>query len=148
MYYFAYASNLSRRQMQERCPGAKPLFRARLPHYKLVFTGWSRKWRGGTATLRSSTGDVVVGAIYEVSQSDLRVLDRQEGIPGTYSRLKVKVVTEDEDFVEAVTHIRIDQAEETRPSAEYLTVVQEGYKDWGMASGKGKYGTLRPGRDS
>jgi gamma-glutamylcyclotransferase len=148
MYYFAYASNLSRRQMQERCPGAKPLFRARLPHYKLVFTGWSRKWRGGTATLRSSTGDVVVGAIYEVSESDLRVLDRQEGIPGTYSRLKVKVVTEDEDFVEAVTHIRIDQAEETRPSAEYLTVVQEGYKDWGMASGKGKYGTLRPGRDS
>jgi gamma-glutamylcyclotransferase len=148
MYYFAYASNLSRRQMQERCPGAKPLFRARLPHYKLVFTGWSRKWRGGTATLRSSTGDVVVGAIYEVSESDLRVLDRQEGIPGTYSRLKVKVVTEDEDFVEAVTHIRIDQAEETKPSAEYLTVVQEGYKDWGMASGKGKYGTLRPGRDS
>jgi len=148
MYYFAYASNLSRRQMRERCPGAKPLFRARLPHHKLIFTGWSRKWRGGTATVRSSTGDVVAGALYEVSEADLRVLDRQEGIPGKYDRLKIKVVTEDEDFVEALTHVRVDPADETKPTAEYLAIIQEGYKDWGMASGKGQYGTLRPGRDS
>ena len=90
----------------------------------------------------------MVGALYEVSEPDLRLLDRHEGIPGTYERLKVKVVTEDEDFVEAVTHVRVDPAEETKPSAEYLAVVQEGYRDWGLASGSGKYGTLRPGRDS
>ena len=148
MYYFAYALNLGRRQMRENCPRAKPLFRARLPHFRLVFAGWSRKWRGGTASIRSSTGDLVVGALYEVSEPDLRLLDRHEGVPGTYERLKVKVVTEDEDFVEAVTHVRVDPAEETKPSAEYLAVVQEGYRDWGLASGSGKYGTLRPGRDS
>lgn len=144
MYYFAYASNLNRKQMRERCPKAKPLFRARLPHYKLVFAGWSRKWRGGTATIRSSPGDVVVGALYEVSEADLRLLDQHEGVPRTYDRLKVKVVTEDNDFVEAVTYIRMDRAEETKPSAEYLAVVQQGYKEWGMVSGTGKYGTLRP----
>jgi gamma-glutamylcyclotransferase len=144
MYYFAYASNLNRKQMRERCPKAKPLFRARLPHHRLVFAGWSRKWRGGTATIRSSPGDVVVGALYEVSEADLRVLDKHEGVPATYDRLKVKVVTEDNDFVEAVAYIRVDQAEETKASAEYLAVVQQGYKDWGMVSGTGKHGTLRP----
>ena len=44
MYYFAYASSLSKKQMLERCPDSNPLFRATLPNYKLIFTGWSRKW--------------------------------------------------------------------------------------------------------
>jgi gamma-glutamylcyclotransferase len=46
MYYFAYGSNLSLKQMAERCPEAKPKFTAILPNYKVIFTGWSRKWHG------------------------------------------------------------------------------------------------------
>ena len=42
MYYFAYASNLNRRQMRERCPDSQAKFVATLRNYKLVFTGWSR----------------------------------------------------------------------------------------------------------
>ncbi|MDM7999507.1 MAG: gamma-glutamylcyclotransferase family protein [Dehalococcoidia bacterium] len=143
MYYFAYASNLSRKQMAERCPAAKPKFVAKLPHYKLVFTGWSRKWRGGCATIRQSKGDIVVGALYEISDSDLRLLDKYEDYPMTYDHLKVKVVTEDGDFVEAVTYIKTDQAEETKPSPEYLALIQRGYQDWGLASKSGKSATLR-----
>ena len=138
MYYFAYASNLSRKQMAERCPAAKPRMIAKLPHYKLVFVGWSRKWRGGYATLRQSTGNVVAGALYEISERDLRLLDKHEDYPMTYDHLKVKVVTEDDDFVEAVTYIRNDQAEETKPSPEYLTIIMEGYRDWNIASSTGK----------
>lgn len=132
MYYFAYASNLSRRQMAERCPEAKPKFTARLPHYKLIFAGWSRKWRGGYATIRQSRGDVVMGALYEISERGLRLLDKHEDYPSSYDHLKVKVVTEDGDFVEAVTYIRVGQAEETKPSPEYLAIIQKGYKDWGL----------------
>ena len=132
MYYFAYASNLSRQQMAERCPEAKPKFIARLPHYKLVFAGWSRKWRGGHATIRQSRGDVVMGALYEISERGLRLLDKHEDYPSSYDHLKVKVVTEDGDFVEAVTYIRVGQAEETKPSPEYLAIIQKGYKDWGL----------------
>jgi len=138
MYYFAYASNLSRKQMAERCPAAKPKLIAKLPHYKLVFAGWSRKWRGGCATLRQSTGNVVIGALYEMSESDLRLLDKHEDCPMTYAHLKVKVVTEDGDFVEAFTYIRTDQSEETKPSQEYLAIIRQGYRDWNIASGTGK----------
>jgi gamma-glutamylcyclotransferase len=138
MYYFAYASNLSRKQMAERCPAAKPRLIAKLPNYKLVFAGWSRKWRGGYATIRQSTGNVVAGALYEISEQDLRLLDRYEDYPLTYDHLKVKVVTEDGDFVEAVTHIRTDQSEETNPSPEYLAIIRQGYRDWNIASSTGK----------
>jgi gamma-glutamylcyclotransferase len=64
MKYFAYASNLSKQQMAERCPDAKPVSTAILPHYKLRFSGWSRAWRGAVATMIFSRGDRVRGALY------------------------------------------------------------------------------------
>lgn len=133
MYYFAYGSNLSLKQMAERCPGSKPKFTAILPNYKLIFTGWSRKWRGGVATLRISAGAKVKGAVYEVSARDLRLLDKHEDCPNTYDRMSVKVITADDEFVEAVTYIKPRQSEETAPSPEYLVVIRQGYKDWRIA---------------
>jgi hypothetical protein len=41
MYYFAYASNLNRKQMAGRDSQAKPCINAALSNYKLVFSGWS-----------------------------------------------------------------------------------------------------------
>lgn len=132
MYYFAYGSNLNKKQMVERCPDSKPLFRATLPNYKLAFTGWSRRWRGGVASIKPFRGEKVIGAIYEISDADLRKLDKHEGYPGEYNRLPVRVFNEDGDAVEATTYIKARPAEETRPSPEYLTVLQQGYRDWGV----------------
>ena len=92
MRYFAYGSNLSRQQMKERCPDSRPLFPATLPNYKLVITGWSRKWMGGTATILRSRGDKVRGGVYEVSEADLRKLEKHEA---GYTRQNVTVFDED-----------------------------------------------------
>lgn len=132
MYYFAYASNLNRRQMAERCSDSKPKFKATLPNHKLVFAGWSRKWRGGTATIRPYQGEKVIGAVYQISQRCLRSLDKHEGYPDIYDRVNKKVITEDGDYVEAITYIMRQQSEETQPSQEYLAVIQQGYRDWGI----------------
>jgi gamma-glutamylcyclotransferase len=132
MYYFAYGSNLNKKQMRERCPDSKSLFRATLPNYKLIFTGWSRQWRGGVASIKPFRGEKVMGAIYEVSDTDLRKLDKHEGYPIEYKRLPVRVFNEDGDAVEATTYIKARPAEETRPSPEYLAVLQQGYRDWGV----------------
>ena len=130
MYYFAYASNLNQNQMRERCADSQPRFVATLPNYKLVFVGWSRQWRGGTASIRHFRGEKVLGAIYEISEQCLRRLDRHEGYPDNYNHLKVTVFNEDGEPVEAITYIKVGQAEETKPSAEYLSVIQQGYRDW------------------
>ncbi len=127
MYYFAYASNLNKKQMAERCPDSKPMFTAILPNYKLVFAGWSRQWRGGVASIKSFRGDRVRGAIYEVSEQCWRQLDRYES---GYNRFKVTVFGEDSDPIEAITYIKSGQLEETPPSKEYLAVIQQGLRDW------------------
>jgi gamma-glutamylcyclotransferase len=132
MYYFAYGSNLNKKQMRERCPDSKPLFRATLPNYKLIFAGWSRQWRGGVASIKPFSGEKVIGGIYEISDADLRKLDKHEGYPSEYSRLPVRVFNEDGDTLEATTYIKARPAEETRPSPEYLAILQQGYRDWGV----------------
>ena len=130
MYYFAYGSNLNRKQMLERCPDSKPRFIATLHHYKLVFVGWSRQWRGGTASIKLSRGEKVFGAVYEASERDLRRLDKYEGYPSNYNRLNVTVFSEDGEPMEAITYIKSGRLEETQPSKEYLAIIQQGYRDW------------------
>jgi len=132
MYYFAYGSGLNRKQMAERCPECQPGFTASLPNYKLIFTGWLRQWRGGVASIKPSRGDKVLGAIYEVSDRDLVRLDKHEGYPDVYNRLKVTVYRDTGEPVEAITYIKARQPEETKPSPEYLAVIQQGYRDWGL----------------
>ena len=130
MYYFAYASNLNKKQMRERAPESKPMFVATLPNYKLVFAGWSRRWRGGSATIMLSRDDKVLGALYEVSEKDLRRLDSYEDCPRSYNRINVTVFDEDGNAVRTVTYIKAGRLEETQPSKEYLAVIQQGYRDW------------------
>jgi gamma-glutamylcyclotransferase len=130
MYYFAYASNLSKKQMQSRCPDSRPLFVAVLPNYKIVFTGWSRNWKGGVATIKSFRGEKVRGAIYEVSDACLRQLDKHEA---GYSRFNITVFDEDNQPHQAVTYVKSGQLEETLPSKEYGVIIRQGYRDWGIA---------------
>jgi gamma-glutamylcyclotransferase (GGCT)/AIG2-like uncharacterized protein YtfP len=132
MYYFAYASNLSRKQMSERCPDAKPKFIATLPNFKLIFTGWSRQWHGGVASIKPLRGDKVIGGVYEISERDLRLLDKHEGYPSIYNRREVVVFPEEGEAVKAVTYIKVEQSEETKPSLEYVATIQQGYRDWGI----------------
>ena len=132
MHYFAYGSNLNKKQMLERCPDSKPMFVVTLPNYKLVFTGWSRQWRGGVASIKPFRGEKVLGAVYELSDRDLRRLDSYEGYPRNCNRLNVTVFDEDSERVETITHIRSEQSEETQPSKEYLSLIQQGCRDWGI----------------
>ncbi len=132
MYYFAYASNMSRKQMSERCPDAKAVAVATLPNFKLVFTGFSRLRKGAVATIRGSQGDKVIGAVYEISEAGLRKLDKWEEYPVNYKHLDVRVYTDGGDMYDAITFIKARQEEEGKPSPAYLAVIQQGFRDWGI----------------
>lgn len=130
--YFAYALDLNRKSMKERAPESRPRVTATLPNFRLAFLGWSRQWKGGIATLRGAHGNKVAGGVYEITERDLRRLDNLEGYPRESNRINVTVFTEDGDALKAVTYIKTGQAEETKPSPEYLAIVQQGYRDWGI----------------
>ena len=130
MYYFAYASNLSKKQMVERCPAAKARFSATLPNYKIIFIGYSRQWRGGIASIKPFRGERVTGAVYEINELDFKRLDKYEDYPNSYDHLNLIVWTESGDRIETITYIRKEQFPETKPSPEYLALIKEGYSDW------------------
>jgi gamma-glutamylcyclotransferase len=128
MKYFAYATNLSKKQMADLCPDAKPLFTAVLPNFHLAFVGWSRQWRGAVATIKPKPGQRVRGAIYDITDASVRRLDVQEG--ETYQRLNVTVLDEDDQVIPAFTYVKTGQSEDGQPSKEYLAVIQQGLRDW------------------
>ena len=135
MYYFAFASNLNRKQMAERTPAAKARFSATLPNYKLIFSGWSRTWRGAVASVQQSRGDKVMGGIYDISEQDLARLSQYEG--PDYTTVKVVVFRDTGEAVEAVTFARKRQGDEGKPSPEYLAVIKQGYIDWDLTPDSG-----------
>lgn len=130
MFYFAYGATINKKYMAERCPEAKARYIAALPNYKLMFTNWSRQWKGGTATIKRFTGGRVPGALYEVSEQCLRQLDRiEEGA----QRVKVLVFGEvGETPIEAITYARTGQITEAEPSMEYIRLMKQGYNEWGV----------------
>ena len=69
------------------------------------------------------------GAIYEVTEECLKVLDKHET---GYERFNVTVFDEDNEPISAITHIKSGQLDEETPSKEYLTAIGHGYKDWGI----------------
>jgi gamma-glutamylcyclotransferase len=128
MKYFAYDSNLSKKQMLERCPDAKPLCTAVLPNYRLAFVGWSRQWHGAVATIKPECGQKVRGAIYEISNACAHRLDLYEG--ETYQRFEVTVFDQDDQPIPAFTYIKTNGLDDGQPSKEYLAVIQQGLRDW------------------
>ena len=84
------------------------------------------------ATIKLLRGERVFGAIYEVSDRDLRRLDTYEGYPNSYNRINVTAFDEDGKRVEAVTYVKVGQLEETKPSKEDLAAIRQGYTDWGI----------------
>ena len=130
MYYFAYAADMDKKLMESQCPGCKARFTAGLPHYKLTFSGWSKQWKGGMASIKTFRGDRVSGVVYEVTEAHIRKLDRLYGYPSLYDRIKVTVWNDTGKATEAVTYIKKNQGDETRPSPELMAHIKQGYRDW------------------
>jgi gamma-glutamylcyclotransferase (GGCT)/AIG2-like uncharacterized protein YtfP len=130
--FFAYGAALSRKYTAERCPECKAKVTATLSHYQLVFTGWSRVFRGGTASLKPLRGAHVRGGIYEVPDAALKKLDIAEGFPAQNSKIQVQVNGESGESFACFTYVPAHQAEESKPAPEYLTLLQQGYRDWAL----------------
>ena len=77
--YFAYGSNMSLKQMRQRCPLSTKMGVAVLPGYALCFPRSSPVRNCGVAGIERRGGSVVWGVIYRLSPADLVQLDMREG---------------------------------------------------------------------
>jgi gamma-glutamylcyclotransferase (GGCT)/AIG2-like uncharacterized protein YtfP len=86
--YFAYGSNLNAAQMAQRCPDALDPLPATLADHDWLIN------ERGVATVEPADGAEVHGVLWQVSDSDLDVLDSAEGVPVRYRRDELVVHTE------------------------------------------------------
>ncbi len=124
MLYFAYGSNLDRRQFAARCPGSRPVTSAVLRGYRLAFRG------GGHADIVRQKGGVVRGALYSVTARDAEALDRYEGVPVYYHRITVFVKDEGGRLHRALAYKMNSDVQAEAPSLSYVLTIVCGCRDW------------------
>ena len=141
--YFAYGSNLDFGQMQERCPSARFVCGARLKDHCLEFTRKSIKRNCGVADAVFQRGRDVWGVVYEIDQNEMDALDGAEGYRpdrcgnlNAYNRVSCKVIKDDEDEtpINVEVYFSVRQNNPPSPSREYLEVIVQGAKHWGLPS--------------
>lgn len=131
MLYVAYGSNLNKRQMAMRCPGAKIICTGIIENYKLVYRGSKT---GAYATIIPCKGDHVPVAVWMIDEYHERSLDRYEGYPTFYYKKRVSVIPDDKPRrkISAMVYIMFDGALPGKPSDYYVNVCAEGYLDCGL----------------
>mgnify|MGYP000557276995 CR=1 FL=1 len=134
MIYFAYGSNLNPSQMAERCPGYRSLGVARLPGHRLVFPRFSPSRRCASAGFEPSPRDVLWGALYDVPDADLTILNYHEGYnpdgPPDQNRHELREITVlrqgGSEPVRALTYAAVPDGTSELPSREYLDTIIDG----------------------
>lgn len=139
---FAYGSNLNLRDLELWCQrlGRPPALMVRagvpayLPDHELVFDCLSTSRKGGVLDLRPSVGRIVTGALFEVTEEDLRTLDLKEGVPLIYRQVEKRVLLADGHEVMARAYEvspEYRQPAPVEPAAAYVDIVAAGLAAFG-----------------
>ena len=127
MLYFAYGSNMSPKQMQARCPGARPAGKAELSGWRFIIT------KRGTANIVPAEGGTVIGTLWRCLPHHLAMLDRYEAVRlRIYRRRTVVVRLGEGHAAHAIVYVA-SLHQPGRARREYLTTaVLPGARAFGL----------------
>lgn len=138
MLYFSYAANLNHSHMKKLCPVAEPLYPAVLPGYTLTVRQWFN--------VEPDKSGTVHGGVWQVEEGCLPRLDSYEDYPLLYTKQVLKIRVQAgawnveggkwKDTMECMVYLMRQPFEVpfSPPDPEYLKMVREGYKEWGISS--------------
>src|SRR5262245_1285528 len=150
MWYFAYGSNLNAKAVAEWCRhyGHRPLSMkpgkpAVLDNYRLCFPIFSEYWQGGIADISYDPGKYVAGALYDLSETDLKLLDAKVERKldasgkeaGVYKRIEVRVAPLAKgEAVNAITYQVINiEKYDIPPNQVYMDLLIQGAYSHGLS---------------
>jgi gamma-glutamylcyclotransferase (GGCT)/AIG2-like uncharacterized protein YtfP len=124
--YFAYGANTDQDSMMMRCPNAKPINKAVLWDFMLVFRR--------VADIIPNNNHVVEGGLWEITNACEKSLDLFEGFPNFYTKQEVYVKVKGEDRpVSAMAYVmNTDDMNFTPPPSSYHSTLQRGYRHFGI----------------
>ena len=122
--YFAYGSNLDEVQLRQRCPGSNLETAGSLRDFQLSFTVHSAGWGAGAADIVHCPGGRVWGLVFNLTDEDLRSLDRFEGHPEHYRRFVARIDTPD-GTLDSWVYAAQRKAAFVAPSRRYVEIIRE-----------------------
>jgi len=125
MKYFSYGMNTNLGSMAMRCPKARSLGAAVLPHYKFEFKSF--------ATVTPKMDENAHGVLWEITPDCERSLDMLEGYPVYYGKINVWVEHEG-IMVPCMTYLMYPEEEYNYPSDSYVRMLEEGYRAHGIST--------------
>ena len=135
MKYFAYGSNLTLKQMKDRCPGARKIGIGRLYGYEICFPRKSSSREGkGVASIYEKGGRFVEGVLFKLTSSDWNRLDKYEDVPNSYIRKSVTISMDDGTEIPAETYSAVPmKGAPFKPSTKYLNLIISGAEENGLS---------------
>ena len=150
MLYFAYGSNLNVTAVADwckacghKCPAMRNPKPAVLDNYRLCFSVYSEYFGGGTGDIVYDPGKYVAGALFDLSEPELAVLDAKVGRildasgqeAGIYKRTMVEVSPlSGNKRLEAVTYQAVSVEKfDIPPTKHYMGVVVQGAYGVGLS---------------
>ena len=124
MLYFAFGSNLYRKQMKKRCKDSKYLKPYILKSHTLSFSHMTNKTIYGHANILKKSNSTVPGAIWFISKKDEKSLDFYEGVNYKYYSKKYFKINKKRVLVYIQNKYFLK-----KPNSTYLHTIIQGYKD-------------------
>lgn len=121
--YFAYGSNMSKEQMNNRCPDHQHFGYGILNGYRWIIS------ERGYANVIKSEGDVVHGVVYRINEDDEAALDKAEGVhKGSYRKEVLSVRVEHTNDFRCMVYVDPVVAE-GEPKEEYVGRINRAVAD-------------------
>jgi gamma-glutamylcyclotransferase len=131
--YFGYGSNVLQAQIARRCPHSRFLGAGRVKGYRLVFSSYSPRWKGGTAGILPQEGSKVWGAVYEMDAHCVRKLNIFEGMRFHEFHHKYLECEINGETTTVFTYVRRKTPRrERKPSYRYLAQILRGGAESGL----------------
>lgn len=111
--------------MRDRCPEYRETSPGRLDGWRWIITA------RGYASIVLSKNDYVLGAVYELSESDVRQLDLIEGVTQGHYRKETLSIKVDGEKLDCLVYID-GVVENGRPREEYIARINNGIQDAGF----------------
>jgi gamma-glutamylcyclotransferase (GGCT)/AIG2-like uncharacterized protein YtfP len=126
---FAYGSNLAALEMAAWCPDARFTGVARLPDHRLALNRRSIRWGGGAVDIVHAPGEEVWGALYELPDGALDLLDAKEGEGWAYRRTHVEVEHDGGRVMADAYEVVEKEPQEVPPTPEYAALLLRGARE-------------------
>jgi len=131
MLHFGYGSNLSINSVHEDLnPNARYVMKGFLPNFEVSWPMWSEEEQSGYSGIMEAPGELVHGALYEMTEQELIAMDNLEDCyKGTYKRETFLVLGEDDKWHSAELYRVIDPQGPFPPARSYVEIMLAGARE-------------------